>query len=101
MSSENFYDYRTLSGSRNFADLPETVSFEKLREISAKLNGAIETDFLTDWVTEVRLDFTYRGEKFSINNQMGDYWFFVDNPYCADEILLEVFEHFRKFLVKN
>lgn len=87
-------------GSRNFADLPEVVFFDELREIARKFEGAHETGFITDWITEVWLDFEYRGHKFSINNQMGDYWFFVENPNCPDEILREVIEHFEKFLVK-
>lgn len=87
-------------GSRNFADLPEAVFFDELREIANKFEGAQETGFITDWMTEVWLDFDYRGHKFSINNQMGEYWFFVENPNCSDEILCEVMEHFENFLVK-
>lgn len=87
-------------GSRNFADLPETFFFDKLREFAAQFKGATETAFVTDWVTEVWLDFEYRGEKFSINNQNGDYWFFVENPTCADEILMEVIEHFQNCVEK-
>ena len=86
-------------GSRNFAALPESVFFDELRKIAKGFEGAKETNFITDWVTEVWLDFEYRGHKFSINNPMGDYWFFVENPNCPDEILLEVIEHFEKFLV--
>ena len=85
-------------GSRNFADLPETFFFDELREIIKKFAGATETAFVTDWVTEVWIDFEYCGHKFSINNQMGDYWFFVENPDCPDEILIEVVQHFEKFI---
>lgn len=92
------FNFTMNDGSRNFADLPETVFFDELRNHLAIFTGAKETVFLTDWVTEVWLDFEYRGEKFSINNQSGDYWFFVQNPNCSDEILLEVFEYFRKLL---
>lgn len=60
-----------------------------------KLIDARETDFLTDHVTEMWLDFEYRGRSFSINNQFGDYWFFVNEPECPDEILLEVIRHFK------
>lgn len=88
-------------GSRHFFEIPETVFFDELQEIAKKLNGANETNFITDWVTEVWLDFEYRGHQFSINNQHGNYWFFVENPHCLDKILSEVAEHFRKFLVKE
>ena len=96
--SYKLFDFKMNDGSRNFADLPETVFFDELREIAKQLQGATETGFLTDWVTEVWLDFEFRGQRFSVNNQNGDYWFFVENPECPDEILLEVVEHFQKSL---
>jgi len=96
--SNKLFDHRMKDGSRNFADLPETVFYEELREIAKKFEGATVTGFVTDWVTEVWLDFEYCGHKFSINNQYGEYWFFVENPSCPDKILLEVVEHFERFL---
>ena len=98
--SFKLFNFKMNDGSRNFADLPETVFFDELREIAGKLDGARETGFVTDWVTEVWLDFEFRGHKFSINNQNGDYWFFVEKPDCPDEILLEVAGHFQKHLQK-
>ena len=95
------FDFRLKDGSRNFADLRETVYYDELRRIARKLDGARETRFLTDWVTEVWLDFEYRGEKFAINSQLGDYWFIVENPACPDQILLEVVEHFQKFFEQS
>lgn len=83
-------------GSRNFADLPEVVSFDELREHGRTLRGAVETGFATDWVTEVWLDLYYRDHRFSINNQMGEYWFFVEQPDCADEILIDFVRHFEQ-----
>lgn len=82
-------------GSRNFADLPEVVFFDELRSHGRKLTGAMEAGFITDWVTEVWLDFEYYGYRFSINNQMGDYWFNVEDPSCPDDILVEVVRHFE------
>ncbi len=87
-------------GCRHFAELPETVFFDVLREYAATLEGSSETAFVTDWVTEVWLDFDFSGHKFSINNQMGEYWFFVQDPDCSDEILGKVREHFRILLEK-
>jgi hypothetical protein len=91
----NIYDHRMPDDSRNFAGLPETTFFDELREFASTLDSAEETGFLTDWVTKVWLDFDYRRHKFSISNQKADYWFFVEDPNCADEILLEVFNHFE------
>ncbi len=98
--SYKLFDFRMNDGSRNFADLPETVFFDKLREHAAELEGAKITGFVTDWVTEVWLDFEFLGQKFATNNQMGNYWFFVGDPKCPDEILFRVVEHFQKLSEK-
>lgn len=90
------FDFRMKDGSRNFADLPETAFFDELRVHAATLSGAVETGFATDWVTEVWLDLEYRGHRFSINNQMGEYWFFVNEPDCPDDILADIVRHFEK-----
>jgi hypothetical protein len=57
------------------------------------LDGASVTNFITDNVTEGWLDFTYKGQSFSVNDQHGNYWFFVEDPACPDEILHEVVAH--------
>lgn len=88
----------TDDGSRNFANFPETVSFERLREIVKQFEGTKEISFVTDSVTEVWLDFEYQGYKFSINNQNGDYWFFVEDPACPNGTLFKVVKHFGNFL---
>ena len=93
------FDLRMSDGSRSFADLPEVVSFAGLHNIAENLEGARITGFL-DAAIEVWLDFDYRGERFSINNQNGEYWFFVENHNCVDEILLEVINHFESFFEK-
>ena len=80
-------------GSRHFGDLPESIGWNQLKDHIKRLDGAQVTAFITDHITEVWIDFTYRGHEFSINNQFGEYWFFVDNPKCADEILEAVLGH--------
>jgi hypothetical protein len=80
-------------GSRHFGDLPQTVLWHDLRDHIERLEGAAITDFVTDNVTEAWIDFTYRGYKFSANDQFGDYWFFVDDPKCPDDILEAVLSH--------
>lgn len=49
---------------------------------------------LTDDVTETWIDFDYRGHRFSINDQLGSWWFFVEDPACPDPILDAVVTHF-------
>jgi len=85
-------------GSRHFADLPESASWEKLQEHIALLSGVTDTKMTTDHVTEAWIDFNFRGHKFSVNNQFGNYWFFVEDPETPDEILAAVLDHCRGFL---
>lgn len=91
---------RMNDGSRHFADLPEAVFFDEFADHVEKLEGAEIIEFITDGVVEMWLDFDYRGYRFSVNNQFGDYWFFVTDPNCPDEVLLEITDHFRKLLEK-
>lgn len=86
------------AGSRHFVDMPEVVFFDELCEHAEKLEEAEITEFVTDGVVEMWLNFEFRGHKFAVNNQFGDYLFFVEPPECPEEILLEVIEHFRKLL---
>lgn len=85
-------------GSRHFVDMPEVVFFDEFCEHTEKLEEAEITEFVTDGVVEMWLDFEFRGHKFSVNNQLGDYLFFVEDPECPEEILLEIIAHFRKLL---
>jgi hypothetical protein len=95
---KDLFDMRMNDGSRHFADMPESVFFDAVADHAETLDGAEVTNFISDGVIEMWLDFSYRGHKFSINNQFGDYWFFVDDSECPDEILLEVCDHFRRLL---
>ena len=85
-------------GWRHFVDLPEVVFFDELYEHTEELRGAEITEFVADGVVEMQLDFEFRGHNFSVFNQLGDYWFFVEDAECPDEILLEIIEHFRELL---
>ncbi len=95
---EVLFDIRMNDGSRHFGDLPQTALWYDVRDHVSKLEGAIVTSFITDHVTECWIDFRYSGYAFSINDQFGDYWFFVDDPSCADCILQRVLSHFRLLL---
>lgn len=85
-------------GSRHFGDLPQTASFDEMREHARKLSGVKETGYITDNITEMWLELTYRGHKFSINDQYGTFWFFVEDRDCPDSVLSEVLEHFGSLL---
>ena len=85
-------------GSRHFVDMPEVIFFDDFYDHTEELDDAEITEFIVDGVVEMWLDFEFRGYKFSVTNQLGDYWFFVQDPDCDDEILLEIITHFRKLL---
>ena len=89
---------RMADGSRHFADLPQTKLWQEVRDHVEKLAGAQLTGFVCDFVTEAWIDFKFRGQEFSINDQMGEYWFFVKDPACTDDILREVVAHFGAML---
>ena len=87
-------------GSRHFVDLPEVIFFDELADHVEDLEGAEITEFLTNGVVEMWLEFEFRGQLFSVGNRFGDYWFFVKDANCPEEILLEIVDHFRQLLEK-
>ena len=91
-------DVRMNDGSRHFGDLPFSRSRESVRDYVARLDGARLTDFLTDVVTEAWIDFELAGQRFTVNNQFGEYWFFVDDPSCPEPLLRSVLAHFAGLL---
>jgi uncharacterized protein (DUF1778 family) len=91
-------DLRMRDGSRQFGELRQTVLWHVVRDHVARLSGATLTAFICDEVTEAWIDFTYEEHTFSINDQMGEYWFFVDDPQCPDAALHRVMAHFERLL---
>jgi len=85
-------------GSRHFASLPGTESWDSLRGHLKRLEGVSGTSIITDEVTEAWIDFLYRGHEFSVNNQCGEYWFFVEDPACPPEVLEAVLAHCKLLL---
>lgn len=97
------FDLRMADGSRHFGALPETYDpvrpqWHALRDRVGELAGAELVGFVTDDVTEAWIDFEYRGHRFGINDQQGQWWFFVHDPACAEEILTQVLDHFAVVL---
>lgn len=82
--------------------MPETVSYSSLCRHIRRLTGAKltfpNTDLIEDYAIAMWFDFNYRGYEFSINNQFGEYWFFVNDPTCPDKILEIVAQHFSRLL---
>jgi hypothetical protein len=84
-------------GSRHFLCLPETYPWEPFRNHITKLSGATVTGFVTDQVVELWIDFSFKGQTFSVNNQFGEYWFFAADPNCPDAILETIVAHCSGF----
>ncbi len=97
------FDLRMADGSRHFGELPESYDpnqpqWHRIKEHVASLSGAVLTSFVTDDVTEAWIDFSYAGQSFSINNQQGAWWFFVQEATCPDQVLQQVLDHFERLL---
>lgn len=86
-------DERMSDGSRKFGEVPQQVLWEEMRDHLLRLPGATLTAFVCDGLTEAWIDFTFGGHAFSVNDQFGDYWFFVADPACPEALLRGVLEH--------
>jgi hypothetical protein len=88
-------------GSRNFILLPvgSTAPVRLLLRVMT-LWGAFPTAYIPGF-SESWIDFRYKKYKFSINNQYGDFWFFVEQSNCPEEILIEIANHFAGVLGEN
>ncbi len=56
------------------------------------------TSYLSDEVTEVWIDFTYEGRDYTVNNQVGEYWFFANEPVAHQYALADVADRLAKML---
>jgi hypothetical protein len=84
-------------GAGQFAALPETRDPVTLRSHLAQLPGVKLGPFV-DTMPESWIDFSLEGNEFSINNQFGEYWFFVTDPNAPDELLERVASHAQALL---
>lgn len=94
----DLFENKLNDGSRHFVDMPEVVFFDEVADHVEELEGAEIIEFITNGVVEMWLEFEFRGHIFTVTNQFGDYWFFVQDANCLEEILLEIINHFRKLL---
>jgi hypothetical protein len=84
--------------ARHFVDFPEVIFFDDFADHIEDLFGAEITRFEVDGTLEMWLEFTFRGNRFFVNNKFGDYQFFVEDKNCPEIVLLEIAEHFRRLL---
>ena len=83
LTNERMHD-----GSRHFVLLPQSAAPLRLLFRIFTLPGAFPTAYLPS-VIGSWIDFRYKGHRFSINNQYGEFWFFVQDPNCPDQVLLK------------
>ena len=86
-------DFRMHNGSRHFAIWRATCSWRRLRRHLEALPGLTITEFLTDGVMEGWLDFTVDGQRFSVNDPVGQYWFFAEDPAAPVPLLQRIVDH--------
>lgn len=97
----NSLKHKRPSDARHFVDFPEVIFFDEFKDHLELLEDLEITEFEIDGVVEMWLEFLFRGQHFYVNNQFGDYQFFVKEPKCPEEILLEIADHFRRLLEKE
>jgi hypothetical protein len=86
---DRLFDVRMANGSRHFADVPMRVPPSVLRQTLDADEDVRVTAFL-DGLIEAWIDFEYGGHSFSVHNPFDEYWLFVRDPSCPDEILSAV-----------
>jgi hypothetical protein len=82
-------DVRMANGSRHFADVPMRIPPSVLRQ-TLDADEGVRITACIDGFTEAWIDFEYGGHSFSVHNPFGEYWLFVRDPSCPDEILSAV-----------
>lgn len=101
VATESMLNLQSHDGSRQFAALPQRRLWYDVRDHVEKLDGAQLTAFVTDDITEAWIEFQFRRHSFAINDQFGEYWFFVRDPSCPDTILAQVTDHFEVLLTSS
>ncbi len=84
--------------ARHFLDFPELVFFDDLSDHIEELPGCEITEFEADGVFGIWIEFGFSGHKFFVDNAMGDFRFYVENPECDETILLEIADHLRRLI---
>jgi hypothetical protein len=78
---------------REFAALPETVSWMRLRRHLDAMPGGALVDLACDRMNEAALVFTFHGHRFGIELHDGVFHFNVEDAACPEHVLREVFAY--------
>jgi hypothetical protein len=91
-------DERTLDGSRQFASLPQVVSWSAVRSHLSLLPGAKIANLHDTCPERTWLDFHFGQHHFFIKAHDGLFHLFVRDPQCADLVLYQVGAHFEQLV---
>jgi hypothetical protein len=91
-------DIRTSDGSRHFVRLPKHVSWKALCEHIGLLPG---DNFFSNWIAQPRLEFTFRGHRFTVRDSGREFHFYVCDPRCSDVALYQLAYYCEQLLTPN
>ena len=74
--------------------------FDEFVDHISSLSGCEITEFEADGVVRVWIEFSYRENRFFVDNNLGDFRLFVEDPECDENILFEIADHLRLLLEK-
>lgn len=86
-------DERTPDGSRHFAVIDQNAGLRAMRNRVLQLKNAKVVNFIDEGIAKPWFDFTFRGHRFLIHCENGEYLLYVQDPQCPDLILFEVGQH--------
>ena len=92
-------EYVMDSGWRLFAELWDTVELPALQEHSLQFPQLVVIESVPEYLDAV-LTFAIDSQRFAVLRSQGEYLFFVENPECDAELLLEVARHFNSLLCR-
>ena len=97
MTSVSITNFIMHDGSRHFLALRQSIHSNALVAAIKTMPDVAIAEFL-ETIPESWIDFGFRGHKFAINDQFGEYWFFAKDATCPEDILIELGDRFATFL---
>lgn len=74
---------------------PQSRFWYELRDHILGLAGVVVRDFVDAPVVGSWLDFTFRGHRFTVNAECGEFVFFVEGTDCPESVRAEIIAHFH------
>ena len=97
MANASITNFISHDGSRHFLSLRQSIPSDAL-VAAMKAMPDIAINKFIETIPESWIDFDFRGHKFAINDQFGEYWFFVKDAACQENILLSLRDRFATIL---